>query len=47
MLRESAGDQKRARSLFLAAFEQSKASGLEEGVAAAQDALDRQGGDKR
>ncbi|KAJ7033660.1 hypothetical protein C8F04DRAFT_613015 [Mycena alexandri] len=44
MLRELAGDQKRARSFFLAAFEQSKSSAMEEGVAAAKDALDRQVG---
>jgi hypothetical protein len=36
-----AGDERRARSFFTSAFEQSKLSGLEEGVIAAKDAIDR------
>jgi len=41
MLREMAGDQKRARSFFMSAFEQSKLSGVEEGMTAAKDAVGR------
>ncbi|KAJ7666145.1 hypothetical protein DFH06DRAFT_1186042 [Mycena polygramma] len=41
MLREMAGDDKRARSFFTAAFEQSQSYGTEEGVAAAKEAIER------
>ncbi|KAJ7439319.1 hypothetical protein FB451DRAFT_1302131 [Mycena latifolia] len=41
MLRELAGDQQRARSLFKSAFEQSKLSGLDEGVTVAKEAIAR------
>ncbi|KAF7360319.1 hypothetical protein MVEN_00761400 [Mycena venus] len=41
MLRELSGDEKRARSFFMASFQQSKSYGVEQGVAAAKDAIER------
>ncbi|KAJ7108537.1 hypothetical protein C8R44DRAFT_884609 [Mycena epipterygia] len=41
ILRELAGDQKRARAFFVSALEQSKSSGLDEGVAVAKEAITR------
>ncbi|KAJ7892869.1 hypothetical protein B0H14DRAFT_2686160 [Mycena olivaceomarginata] len=41
MLRELAGDDERALSFFKAAFQQSKSFAVEEGVAAAKDAIER------
>ncbi|KAJ7740041.1 hypothetical protein DFH07DRAFT_983022 [Mycena maculata] len=41
MLRELAGDTKNARRFFMSAFEQSKLSGIDEGVTAAKGAVTR------
>ncbi|KAF8187005.1 hypothetical protein K438DRAFT_1835443 [Mycena galopus ATCC 62051] len=41
MLRELAGDDEHARSFFTAALQQSKSFGMEEGVAAAKEAVER------